>query len=118
MEQMKRRHHKSVSYFFLRSKDVHIENDSAVITFFARLTREIFHSREEEPKVETVWVKIDEVPLERATKKAKAMPNCMQRYEIPQNVFYHLYQMSKSCPKELFYVTPYSRHFTREDFIT
>ncbi|MDN7228143.1 hypothetical protein QWY22_10385 [Planococcus liqunii] len=118
MEQMKRRPHKSVNYFFLRSKDVHIENDSAVITFFARLTREVLLNKEEEPKVETVWVKIDEVPLDRASPKAKAMPNCVRRYELPQNVFYHLYQMSKSCPKELFYVTPYSRHFTREDFIT
>lgn len=31
---------KSTSYFFLKSKDVHIENGLAFITLFARLTRE------------------------------------------------------------------------------
>lgn len=117
MKEMKQLPQKSVSYFFLRSKDVHIENQSAMITFFARLTREISFSKKEQPEVQTVWVKIDEVPMEQAPQKVKEMPNCMQRYELPQNVFYHLYQMSKNCPKELFFVTPYHRNSTREYFV-
>ena len=118
MKQTKPLPQKSVSYFFHRSKDVHIENKSGVITFLARLTREISSGKEEQPQVQTVWVEIEDVPLERATQKAKKMPNCTQRYELPQNVFYHLYHMSRRCPRELFYVTPYHRNSTREDFIT
>ncbi|MGK7377430.1 hypothetical protein ACSFXN_06275 [Planococcus sp. 1R117A] len=111
---------KSVGYYFLKSKDVHIENGSSFITFFARLTREILHEKEGEKQteVQTVWVKIDEVQLEQASEKVKAMPNCMQRYELTQNVFYNLYQLSKHCPKELFFVTPFHSKSQRENFIT
>ncbi|MBT2572049.1 hypothetical protein [Planococcus sp. ISL-110] len=119
MEQMERMPQKSVGYFFLRSKDVHLENGTAFITFFARLTKEISFRKEgkEQTEVQTVWVEIDEVLLEHASKKARALPNCMQRYEITQNVFHGLYQLSKSCPEELFYLTPYHRECTREKFI-
>lgn len=109
----------SVGYFFLRSKDVHIEDGTAFITFFARLTREVSFRKEggKQTEVQTVWVDIDEVALDQASEKARALPNCMQRYELTQNIFHSLYQVSESCPNELFYITPYHQESTREKFI-
>ena len=120
LETMKQVPQKSVSYFFLRSKDVHIENGSAFITFFIRLTRETSFKTEEEEEtlVQTVWVDIDEVMLDHAPDKVRAIPNCIQRYELTPNVFYSLYLLSRNCPKELFYITPYHRKSTRKNFIT
>ncbi|ANU10911.1 hypothetical protein A1A1_17590 [Planococcus antarcticus DSM 14505] len=119
MEQMEQLPRKSVDYFFLRSKDVHIENGSAFITFFARLTREVSFRKdgEKQTRVQTVWVDVDEVKLEHASKKARGLPNCMQRYELSQNVFYNLYQLAKKSPKDLFHITPYCQKSTREKFI-
>lgn len=120
MEQMEHWPQKSVGYFFLRSKDVHIENGAAFITFFARLTREISSRKEgvEEKRIQPLWVEIDEVLMDHASEKAKAMPNCMQRYELTPNVFNSLYQLSKVCPAELFYITPYHLKSTHRKFIT
>lgn len=119
MGQMEQLPQKSVGYFFLRSKDVHIENESTFITFFARLTREVSSIKEgkKQTEVQTIWVDIDEVLLEHASEKAKALPNCMQRYELTQNIFHSLCQLSQSCPEELFYLTPYHRECAREKFI-
>ncbi|TWT07843.1 hypothetical protein FQV26_08540 [Planococcus sp. CPCC 101016] len=119
MEQTDQLPQKSVSYYFLRSKDVHIENGSAFITFFARLTKEITFSKEGEmqTEIQTMWVEIDEVKQEQASQKDKALPNCMRRYEILPSVFYSLWKLSKDCPRELFYVTPYHRKSTCEKFI-
>lgn len=120
MEQMEHMPQKSVGYFFLRSKDVHVENGAAFITFFARLTRETSLKKEgvEQTRIQPIWVEIDEVLMGHASEKAKAMPNCMQRYELTPNVFYSLYQLSKSCPAELFYITPYHLKSTHRKFIT
>lgn len=120
MEQMEHMPQKSVGYFFLRTKDVHVENGAAFITFFARLTRETSFKKEgvEQTRIQPVWVEIDEVLMGNASEKAKALPNCMQRYELTPKVFYSLYQLSKSCPAELFYITPYHLKFTYRKFIT
>lgn len=109
----------SVDYFFLRSKDVHDENGSSFITFFARLAKEISYEKEgkRQEQVQTVWVDIDEVMLEKASPKAKALPNGMQRYELTPNVFHSLYQVAQKCPEELFYITPYHRESSSERFI-
>ncbi|EMF45497.1 hypothetical protein B481_3382 [Planococcus halocryophilus Or1] len=40
MERMEQLPQQSVGYYFLRSKDVHVEDRRAFITFFIRLTRE------------------------------------------------------------------------------
>ena len=111
---------KSVNYFFLRSKDVHIENGSAFITVFARLTKEITFSKEgkDQTKIQTMWVEIDEVKQEQASQKEKVLPNCMYRYELMPNIFYNLWELSKTCPKELFYITPYHRKSICTKFIT
>lgn len=120
MRQMDQLPQNSVNYFFLRSKDVHIENGSAFITFFARLTRETSFRKEgkKQTDVQTIWVEIDEMILEHTSEKARALPNCMHRYELLPSVFYSLWELSKNCPKELFYVTPYHRKSTCEKFIT
>ena len=120
MEEMELLPQKSVGYYFLRSKDVHVENGSAFITFFVRLTRETSFKKEgkDQTKVQAVWVDIDEVMLGHASEKARALPNCMQRYEVTQSVFYSLCHVSMSCPKELFYITPYHLNSTRKEFIT
>ncbi|ALS78643.1 hypothetical protein ACQKDD_12320 [Planococcus kocurii] len=118
MEQTEQLPQKSVDYYFLRSKDVHIENGTAFITFFARLTREVSFQRngEQQTRVQTIWVDINEVKLKHAPIKARALPNCMQRYELSQNVFYNLYQVAKKSPKYLFYVIPFHQKSTREKF--
>ena len=120
MEKMEQLPQKSVGYYFFRSKDVHVEDGRAFITFFVRLTRETSYRKEgkEETEIQSVWVDIDEMMLGHASDKVRALPNCMQRYELTQNVFYNLCQLSKSCPTELFYITPYHRKSKRKKFIT
>lgn len=120
METMRQLPQQSVGYYFFRSKDVHVENGSAFITFFVRLTRETSFRKagEEQTQVQAVWVDIDEVMVKHASEKARALPDCMQRYELTQNVFYSLCHLSKSCPEELFYITPCHLNSTRKDFIT
>ncbi|MGH2317828.1 hypothetical protein ACRC6Q_08660 [Planococcus sp. SE5232] len=109
----------AIEYFFLRSKDVHIEEETAFITLFARLTKEVSVKKEngEQTEIETVWVDIDEMKLEQAPDKAQALPNGLQRYEITPEVFQNLYHISKWSPKDLFYITPYHRESTSEKFI-
>jgi hypothetical protein len=111
--------HKSIAYFFNRSKDTHEENGIAIITLFARLTREFtyddgFNTYE---KAETVWVDMEDIKMEKATEKMKALPNCMQRYTITEKVFRELYQLSKNCPRELYYITPFHHESIREKFV-
>lgn len=111
---------KSVSYFFNRSKDISEENESKVITLFARLTKEIVFEDgcDTYKKAETVWVEIEDVKMEEATEKMKDLPNCMQQYRVTESVFHSLCKLSKSCPKELYYVTPLHRESKRKEFIT
>lgn len=109
---------KSVTYFFLKSKDVHMENGLASITLFARLAREItlVTGRKKQTQADTFWVQIDDLGMEQATEKVKAMPNCMEKYEVSEKVFQHLLQLSKSCPDELHGVIPYCLTAKREMF--
>lgn len=111
---------KSVRYFFSRSKGISEENDAKVITLFARLTKEVIFvdGWNTYKKAETVWVEIEDIKLEEATEKMKELPNCTQQYKVTENVFRSLYKLSKSCPKELYFVTPYHRESKREKFIT
>ncbi|MBT2583112.1 hypothetical protein [Planococcus sp. ISL-109] len=110
---------KSVTYFFLKSKDVNMENGLTSITLFARLAREItcFTGREKQTQVETFWVQLDDIGMEQATKKVKALLNCMEKYEVSEQVFRHLLQLSKSCPNELYGVIPYYLKGNREMFL-
>lgn len=110
---------KSVTYFFLKSKDVHMENEVASITLFARLAREItsFTGREKQTQIDTFWVQIDDLGMEHATEKVKALPNCMEKYEVSEKVFQHLLHLSKSCPDELYGVTPCYLKVNREMFL-
>ena len=110
---------KAVTYFFLKSKDVHMENGLISITLFARLGREstYFTDGEKQTQVETHWVQIDDVDMEHATEKLKTLPNCMEKYEVSEKVFQHLLQLSKSCPSELYSLTPYYLKVNREMFL-
>lgn len=98
----------SIAYFFLRSKDIHEENNSISITLFGRLSREITYSDSLKVynQTETMWVDIEEVPMEQAAEKIKKLPNCICRYEITEEVFRDLYEISKTKPKELYSLTP------------
>ena len=109
---------KSMAYFFLKSKDVHMENGLTSITLFARLAREItlVTGREKQTQVETFWVQIDDLGMEHATEKVKNLPNCMVKYEVSEKVFKHLLQLSKSNPNELYGVIPYYLKANREMF--
>jgi len=87
---------------------VHEENGTLFITLFTRLTIEFTadNGHKNTEKVESVWVDIEEVKMEHATKKMKELPNCIYRYEVSKDVFLELYRASQVCPKELYYVTP------------
>ncbi|MGB6408712.1 MAG: hypothetical protein WBF39_14630 [Planococcus donghaensis] len=119
MEQVLYLPHERVNYFFLKSKDVHVEEGNIYITCFARLTREVLidKDKEEQKRIQTFWVDINELRFEQASKKIRDLPNCMQRYEITKEVFYNLYQLSKKCPEEVFQVIPYHKNSTCEKFI-
>lgn len=110
---------KSVQYFFRRSKDVNEENNSTVITLFARLSREIVFDDGLKTckKAQTFWVDIEDIKMEEATEKIKELPNGMQQYKITEKVFRSLYQLSQNQPTELFYVTPFHQESKREKFI-
>lgn len=110
----------SITYLFLKSKDVHRENGLSSITLFARLAREVtrFKGREKQTQVETFWVQIDDVGMEHATEKVKALPNCLEKYEISEKVFRHLLQLSKHCPDELYGITPCYLKADREMFLS
>lgn len=100
----------SIAYFFTRSKDVHEENGMLFITLFARLTREFtkIDGHEIVRKSESVWVDIEEMRMEHATEKIRALPNRIHRYEVSKEVFLELFKTAADCPKELYYVTPFS----------
>lgn len=104
----------SVSYFFSRSKDVHKENDSLSITLFGRLSREFTYTDEINTykRVESVWVDIEEIKMEQASEKLKSLPNQICRYEITEEVFRDLYNVSRNFPSELYSVTP--MHFEKQ----
>ncbi|MBT2583101.1 hypothetical protein [Planococcus sp. ISL-109] len=110
---------KSVTYYFLKSKDVQMENGLTSITLFARLEREItcFTGRKKQTQVETFWVEIDEIEMEHATEKVKALPTCMEKYEVSEQVFRHLLQLSNRCPNELVGIIPYYVKANREMFL-
>jgi hypothetical protein len=100
----------SVTYYFLRSKDVHEEDGTEFITLFARLIREFtFYSNEHVySQRQSVWVDIDEVESRNAPEKVKELPNAIQTFKIQEKVFNELVEASKNCPKELYFVTPMS----------
>ena len=110
---------KSIAYFFSRSKDVHEEDGVKTITLYARLTREFTYKDDQNifTKVQTVWVDIEDIKMEEATEKMKELPNAMQEYTLTEEVFRMLYQLSKSCPRELYFVTPLHQGFIRQKFI-
>lgn len=110
---------KSVTYFFLKSKDVQMENELTSITLFARLARKItfFTGREKQTHFETLWVQINDIGIEQATEKVKNLPNCIEKYEVSEKVFRHLLQLSKSCPNELYGIIPYYMKANREIFL-
>ncbi len=110
----------SVTYFFLKSKDEHMENGLSTITLFAKLAREIafLKSGKMRTQVETFWFQIEDLKMEQLTEKVKGLPNCIQKYELSEKVFHHLLQLSQSCPKELYWVTPYYMKVKREMFMS
>lgn len=100
--------HGSVSYYFLRSKDVHEENGVEFITLFARLTREFtFYAKDHVySQRQSVWVDIEEVKSEHASQKLKELPNSIHTFTVQEQVFKELVKTSQNCPKELYFVTP------------
>jgi hypothetical protein len=98
----------SVAYYFVRSKSVHEEEGEAFITLFARLCREQTYvsGGKKMSERESVWVDIDEVKVSHATEKMLELPNRIQNFVVPENVFIDLVKTAKTCPKELYFVAP------------
>ena len=91
---------KEESYFFTRVKDTYEEDNELYITLFARLVVKTAS------KVKTIWVEIEEVKWEQASKKLQTMNNRMYTYLIPKNVFHELLRVSNVCHSELYFLTP------------
>lgn len=110
---------KATTYFFLKSKDVQIENGLATVTLFARLAREVASTKgkKKETLSETSWVQIVDIRMEHVTEKVRNLPNCMQKYEVSDKIFYHLLELSESCTYELYGVTPYYLTTNRKMFV-
>lgn len=110
---------KSVTYYFVKSKDLSMEDGLKFITLFAKLACEItyFAESRKHTQVETLWVQAKDVQLEQANKKVKEMSNCMVEYEVSQELFQHLLYLAQNCPNELYEVIPYYKKVTREMFI-
>lgn len=109
----------SVTYFFLKSKDVHMEDGFASVTLFARLGREISSVKGGKKRtcVETAWVEIEDLRMEHVPEKMKNLPNCMQKYELSPPVYQHLLHLSEKCPSELYGITPYYLKANRKMFL-
>jgi hypothetical protein len=88
------------TYFFTRVKDTHEEEGKLFITLFARLTVQTAS------ETKSLWVEIDEVAWEQASKKLKAIPNRMHTYSVSADIFRGLLQLSRRCPEELYFLTP------------
>lgn len=101
---------KEINFYFSRSKAAHTENGECCITLFARLSVEVYAGQNAGPAREnkTVWVDIEEVKGEQVTEKMKRMPDSINRYKITEELFWELYQISQTCPQELYYLTPLS----------
>ncbi len=98
----------SVAYYFVRSKSVHEEEGETFVTLFARLCREhtFVSGGKKMSERESVWVDIDEVKASHATEKMLKLPNRIQNFVVPENVFLELVNTAKTCPKELYFVSP------------
>lgn len=110
----------SVTYFFLRAKDVHLEDGLPSITLFARLGREFssIKAGRKRTHVETAWVQMDDLQMDHVPEKMKNLPNCVQKYELSSPVFQHLLHLSRKCPNELYGITPYYLKADREMFLS
>lgn len=97
-----------ITYFFTRSKDIHIVDGNFFVTLFVRLTRVFTKTVDSElyEKTESVWVAIEELEIEQATEKILALPNRINVYTVSEEIFLELYKMALNCPKELYYITP------------
>lgn len=110
MKQVQDQESPVITYFFTRSKDIHEENGEFLITLFIRLTREFTKTVGSKlyKRNETVWVNIEELKLEQATEKIRALPNRICVYKTSKEVFLTLYKLAINCPEELYYVTPFA----------
>ncbi len=119
MNQLEHGLYTEINYYFLRSKDVHIENQKMYITLFARLTREIttHDAGTCNTCIHTLWVDIDELPYAQAPLKVQRMPNCVRRFTLTEEVFENILQVTTEFSKDLFYITPYHKKSTYQKLV-
>ncbi|PPA70860.1 hypothetical protein [Jeotgalibacillus proteolyticus] len=103
-------HSKDIQYIFTRVKASFEENGTVFISFLAGLTKEYRKgAASEEPlKKERIWVDIRELKEIHATKKMTSLPEGVSTFHLTKEVFQEIVNISSSCPKELYHITPLS----------
>lgn len=91
---------KHIGYYLSRVKDTHVENGQTFITLFARLSIK-------SPEHNTsVWVEIEEVAWNQASRRLQKLPNGAYNYQISEQIFRELERISRDRLETLYYLTP------------
>lgn len=109
----------TITYHFVKSKDVYSEEGIIYITVFVRLSKEYqfpVHGRWH-THIETVWVELEDMREDHAPEDIKCLPNCVQQFQVSENIFDSLYVLAETSAKELFNITPISQKCYRQSFL-
>ncbi len=90
----------NTGFYLARVKDTHIENGQTFITLFARLSVKSPQSNK------SVWVEIEEVAWNQASRRLQKLPNGAYYYQISEPIFRELERISKDQMETLYYLTP------------
>ena len=91
---------KHIGYYLSRVKDTHTENGQTFITLFARL------SIKTPQYTKSIWVDIEEVVWDQASRRLQKLPNGAYNYQLSEPVFRELERVSRDQLEMLYYLTP------------
>ncbi|QHJ70078.1 hypothetical protein [Planococcus halotolerans] len=91
---------KPTGYYLSRVKDTHTEAGKTYITLFARL------SIKTPQHTKSVWVEIEEVAWDQASRHLQKLPNAAYDYQLSEAVFREMERVSKDQLETLYYFTP------------
>lgn len=91
---------KQIDFYLSRVKDTHTENGQTFITLFARLSiKTPQHNK-------SIWVDIEEVVWNQASRRLQKLPNGAYYYQLSEPVFRELERVSRNQLEMLYYLTP------------
>lgn len=91
---------KDSGFYLSRVKDTHIENGQIFITLFARLSVKSPQCNK------NVWVEVEEVAWNQASRRLQKLPNGAYCYRMSEPVFRELERISRDQMEILYYLTP------------